>query len=155
MLNKRWLQNSVAVNEFFPYDHSDEPYHVVPTYVTEDEIFKVGDTLGDFTDANRGDLPLRFCSQVPNIVVVRHFENSCDQIAQHGWLTLLANHGNGHTYRMLANLITDIWYARYQRVYTLIAAIGENRNPCTGNTRRFSPIATIGVQNQSPSVSSP
>ena len=55
------------------------------------------------------------------------------------------NRGNGHTWRMPANLIANIWHARYRRYYTPIAAIGENRNRCTGHTWRFSPIAAIGV----------
>ena len=49
------------------------------------------------------------------------------------------NRGNGHTWRMPANLFADIWHARYRRFYTPIAAIGENRNRCTGHTWRFSP----------------
>ena len=55
------------------------------------------------------------------------------------------NRGNGHTRRLPANLIADIWHVRYRRFYTPIAAIGENRNRCTGHTWRFSPIAAIGV----------
>ena len=49
---------------------------------------------------------------------------------------------------MPVNLIADIWHARYRRFYTPIAAIGENRNRCTGHTWRFSPIAAIGENRQ-------
>ena len=68
-----------------------------------------------------------------------------------GWLywrfaaIIVENRGNGHTWRMPANLVADIWHAIYRRFYTPIAAIGENRNRCTGHTWRFSPIAAIGV----------
>ena len=48
------------------------------------------------------------------------------------------NRVNGYTWRMPANLIADIWHARYRRFYTPIAAISENRNRCTGHTWRFS-----------------
>ena len=44
------------------------------------------------------------------------------------------NRGNGHTWRMPANLIADIWHVRYRRFYTPIAAIDETRNRCTGHT---------------------
>ena len=44
------------------------------------------------------------------------------------------NRGNGQTWRMPANLIADIWHARYWRFYTPIAGTGENRNCCTGHT---------------------
>ena len=76
------------------------------------------------------------------------FEKSCDKSPDlMGWLYLrlaamtVENRGNGHTWRMPANIIADIWHARYRRFYTLIAAIGENRNRCIG----FSPIAAIGL----------
>ena len=55
------------------------------------------------------------------------------------------NRGNGQTWRMPANLITDIGHARYRRFYTPIAAIDENRNRGTGHIWRFMPIAAIGV----------
>ena len=51
------------------------------------------------------------------------------------------NRRNGQTWRMPANLIADIWHDRYRRFYTLIAAIGENRNRRTRHTWRSSPIA--------------
>ena len=80
------------------------------------------------------------------------FENSCDKSPNlMGWLYWrfaainVENRGNGHTWRMPANLIADIWHTRYRRFYTPIAAIGKNRNRCTGHTWRFSPIAAIGV----------
>ena len=34
------------------------------------------------------------------------------------------NRGNGHTWRMPASLIADIWHARYRRFFTPIVAIG-------------------------------
>ena len=61
-----------------------------------------------------------------------------------GWLywrfaaMTVENRGNGHTWRMPANLIADIGHARYRRFYTPIAAIGENRNRCTGHRSRRS-----------------
>ena len=58
------------------------------------------DTLGDFFSRSRR------CGS---------FEKSCDKIAQPDGLTLLAipvmsveNRGNGHTWRMPANIIADI-----------------------------------------------
>ena len=51
-----------------------------------------------------------------------------------------------HNRRMSANLIADIWrHTRDWRIYTPIAAIGENRSRRTGQTWRFSRIAAIGV----------
>ena len=94
--------------------------------------------------ADRGDLPLKFCPQAPSIVAVRNFEKSCDKYRP-TWLVDSSGDSprigvktrrNGHTRRMSANLIADIWHARYCRYYTPIAAIGENRNRCTGHTRR-------------------
>ena len=67
-----------------------------------------------------------------------------------GWLCWrftainIENRENGHTWRMPANLIADIWHG----FHTPIAAIGENRNRCTGHTWRFSPIAAIVVWNR-------
>ena len=59
--------------------------------------------------ADRGDLRLQCCFRASSIDVPRHFEKSCDQIAQPHWLTLLVisseNRGNRHTRRMPANLI--------------------------------------------------
>ena len=57
------------------------------------------DTLGDFSRRSRrcGTLTL-----FPDSIEGR-FEKSCDKIAQPDWLTLLAN------------LIADIWHARYRR----------------------------------------
>ena len=51
-----------------------------------------------------------------------------------GWLywqftAKIAGTGKLHKI-MLANLITDIWYARYRRFYMSIAAINENHNRC-------------------------
>ena len=89
-----------------------------------------------FTD--RGDVALQHCS--------------CDKITQPNWLTLLAIRSDecrkSRERAHLANageFIADIWHARYRRFYTPIAAIGENRNRCTGHTWRFSLIAAIGV----------
>ena len=47
-----------------------------------------------------------------------------------------------------AHLAADTRHAGYPRYRTRLAAIGENRNRCTGHTRQFSPIAAIGVKNR-------
>ena len=60
----------------------------------------------------------------------------------------IENRGNKHTWRMPVNLIADTRHAGYPRYRTRLAAIGENRNRCTGHTRQFSPIAAIGVKNR-------
>ena len=44
--------------------------------------------------ANRGDVALQPCSQAPSATAIRHFEKSCDKIAQSDWLTLLAIRGD-------------------------------------------------------------
>ena len=97
------------------------------------------DTPGNFF-TDRGYAALQRCS--------------CDKIAQPDWLTLLAIHSDerrksrerAHFANVAANLIADIWHARYRRFYTPSAAIGENRNRCTGHTWRFSPIGmSLGV----------
>ena len=74
-----------------------------------------------------------------------HFPRSCPpfwkvqkKIAQPDWLTLVAirsderkqSKESGHTWRIPANLIADIWHASYRRFYAPIAAIGENRQVC-------------------------
>ena len=85
------------------------------------------DTPGDFF-ADRGDMAVLKTRMIkpPNLM---------------GWLYWrftainVENRGNGHTWRMSANLIADIWHARYRRFYTPVAAIGENRNRCTGHIK--------------------
>ena len=79
-------------------------------------------------------------------------KSHCDKIVQPDGLTLLAIRSDERRKsRERAHLANagefnrDIWHARYRRFYTPIAAIGENRNPCTEHTWRFSPIAAIGV----------
>ena len=130
------------------------------------ELPKASDTPGDFIRRSRriwspAKIAKRFSPPIdadtPGDFFRRSqrcgsFENSCDKIAQPDGLALLAihsnkrrNRGNEHTWQMPANLIADIWHARYWRFYTPIAAIGENRNRCTGHTWRFSSIAAIGV----------
>ena len=95
------------------------------------------DTPGDFF-ADRGDVAVlkTHVTKSPNLMGWLHWRFTAINIE---------NRGNGHTWRIPANLIADIWHARYRRFYTPIAAIGENRNRCTGHTWRFSSIAAIGV----------
>ena len=84
-----------------------------------------------------------------NLVLGLHrgeFEKSCDKIAQPDWLPLLAirsdERGKSLERAHLANaapanLIADIWHARYRWFYTPIAQIDENRNRCTGHIGRI------------------
>ena len=89
------------------------------------------------------------------IAAMWQFSKPCDKIAQPDGLALLAIRSNkrrkSRDWARLANageFIADIWHARYRRFYTPIAAIGQNRNRCTGHTWRFSPIAAIGENRQ-------
>ena len=118
---------------------------------------KAGDTLGDFDRQRKSPANCTFdwCGHtwrfstpiaaichsyfVPSLqapLLSAILKSQVIKVAQPDWLTHLTIRRNGHTRWMPANLIADIWHVRYRRFYTPIAAIGENRNRCTGNTRR-------------------
>ena len=69
-----------------------------------------------------------------------------------GWLywrfAAMTVENRGHGHRHLAN--AGEFNRRYltRQISAILYAIGENRNRCTGHTWRFSPVASIGVQNR-------
>ena len=94
--------------------------------------------------ADRDDVARQPCSRAPSRSVLKsHVIKSPNPISRLYWrfaAMSVENRGDGHIWRMPANLIADIWHARYRRFYTPIPAIGENCNRCTGHTWRFSLI---------------
>ena len=116
------------------------------------------DTLGDFLRRSR-----RFGTSIsfPDYVQaifrdrVRHFEKSCDKIAQPDWLTLVAIRSDERKKSQerahLANAREfNRRYLTCQISAILYADCGDRQKSqcCTGHTWRFSSIAAIGENRQ-------